>query len=66
MENPLAGVLSPATRRKLYALLWIAALGFAAWKAADGDVLEALAGFVTALYGAMAQSNTPSPEREVH
>ena len=66
-SNPLNEVLSPKARRVLYAVLWVAALAFAAWKAADGDWLEAVAGLVTALYGGMAQANTPTPETtEVH
>ena len=65
-SNPLTDVLSPKARKVLYAVLFVLALVFAAWKAADGDLLEAFAGLVTMLYGAMAASNTPTPDTEGH
>ena len=64
--NPLTDVLSPQARKVLYAILFVGALGFAAWQASEGDWLEFASGLVTALYGAMAASNTPAPETEVH
>lgn len=60
MSNPLTDVLPAKARKILYAVLFVLALGFAAVQAADGDVWEAVAGVVTALYGAMATANTKS------
>lgn len=56
MTNPLS--LIPAKyRAAVYAGIGIAALGFTAWQAADGDWVEALAGFVIALGNATSASN---------
>lgn len=57
MNNPLINVLTPKARAVLYAALFVVALGFAAWEAADGDWLKALGLFVTSLLGATAASN---------
>lgn len=65
MNNPLTEILPPKARKVLYAVLFLVALGFAAWEAADGDWLKALGLLVTSLLGGMAASNTPAPE-EAH
>lgn len=57
--NPLTDVLPPKARRYFYAVLFVAALGFAAYKASDGDWLEFAAALVVALGGGTAASNTP-------
>jgi hypothetical protein len=62
MTNPLTDVLPAKARQIAYALLFVMALMFAAWQAADGDWLKALGLLVTSLLGAMAASNTPAPE----
>lgn len=59
------GVISPKLRKKLYAALVVGGLGFTAWQTADGDVVEAVSGFVTALTGLMAFSNVDTSEDEV-
>ena len=56
--NPLTDVLPPAVRQKLYAVLFVAALVFAAFQAADGDWKQFAGGVLTALLGATAASNT--------
>ncbi len=56
--NPLVDVLSPALRKLLYSLLFVAAVVFAAWTAADGDWLEFTGGLITAFLGLLAASNT--------
>lgn len=40
MANPLTDVLPPAVRKYVYALLALAALALAAYKASNGDWLE--------------------------
>lgn len=57
-SNPLTDVLSPKARRVLYAVLFVLALGFSAWQAANGDWVAFTSGLVTALFGATAASNT--------
>lgn len=57
-SNPLTDVLPAKARKVLYAILFVSAIGFATWQAAGGDWLQFAAGFVTALFGAVAASNT--------
>jgi TRAP-type C4-dicarboxylate transport system permease small subunit len=56
--NPLTEILPTKARKILYAVLFVAALGFAAWQAADGDWTAFAGGLITALFGATAASNT--------
>lgn len=58
MNNPLVDVLSPVVRKYLYALLFLAALVFAAFTAADGDWVVFAGSVVTSLLGLLAASNT--------
>lgn len=57
-SNPLTDVLSPKVRATLYAALFVAALVFSVFQAADGDWSEFIGGLITALLGATAASNT--------
>lgn len=61
MNNPLTDVLPAKVRKYVYALLFVLALVWAAWQAADGDWYEFAGGLVVALLGAMATSNTDGP-----
>lgn len=68
MNNPLTNVLTPRVRAVLYAALFVGALAFAAWQAADGDWLQFVGGLITALLGATAASNaswTPVPNTDL-
>lgn len=58
MSNPLTDVLPNKARQVAYAVLFVAALVFAAFQAADGDWLQFVGGLITALLGATAASNT--------
>ena len=58
MSNPLTDVLPPKARKYLYAVLFVAGIGFACYQASGGDWLAFAAGLVTALGGATAASNT--------
>lgn len=58
MPNPLTDALSPTVRKYAYAVLFVAALVFATYQAADGDWLVFAGSLVTALLGALAASNT--------
>lgn len=57
-SNPLTDVLPAQARKVLYAVLFVLALGFAAWQAADGDWVEFAGAVIVALFGATATSNT--------
>ena len=59
-KNPLTNVLPKKVRRYAYALLFVAALVFAAYQASDGDWLVFTGAVITALLGATAASNTDS------
>jgi len=61
--NPLVNVLSPGVRKVLYALLFIAALVFSLFQAADGDWLVFAGSLITSLLGLVAASNaSETPE----
>lgn len=63
-SNPLTGLLSPKVRRYVYAALFLAGVVVACLELADvptGAAVEIIAYLGTAL-GAVAASNTPSPE----
>lgn len=60
-SNPFT-VLPAKFRLALYLILVVCALGFGAWQTADGNVLEAISGFVTALINLMAASNVDTSE----
>ena len=59
-SNPLDGVLPAKVRRALYAILFVAALVFAAFQAADGDWLLFAASLFPSLLGLLAAGNTPA------
>lgn len=63
-SNPLTDVLPAQARKYLYAALFVASLGFAAWQAADGDWVEFAGAVIVALFGATATSNTDTPARD--
>jgi hypothetical protein len=67
MNNPLTDVLPEKVRKVAYAILFVLALGFAVFQAADGDWVEFVGGLITALFGATAASNVtaPTPEPDV-
>ena len=56
--NPLTDVLPARVRQIAYAILFLAALVFACYQAADGDWLVFAGSLITALLGATAASNT--------
>lgn len=56
-SNPLTNVLPAKVRLYFYAVLFVAALVFAAWQAADGDWALFIGGLISALGGATAASN---------
>jgi hypothetical protein len=58
MNNPLTDVLPAQVRRYFYAVMFVLALVFAAWQASGGDWVEFAGGLITALFGAVAVSNT--------
>lgn len=60
--NPLTDVLPARVRQVAYAALFVVALIFAAWSAAEGDWFKFVGLLVTSLLGAMAASNTASSE----
>jgi hypothetical protein len=60
MSNPLTDVLPAKVRRYAYAVLFVAALVFSVVQASDGDWKQLVGGLITALYGAVAASNTPA------
>lgn len=56
--NPLNDALPARVRQVLYAVLFVAALAFAAYQASEGDWLLFASSLVTSLLGALAASNT--------
>lgn len=58
LSNPLKDLVPARYRKKVYAGLSLVAIGFTVYQAADGDIVQAVAGFVAALTGATASSNT--------
>lgn len=56
--NPLTDVLPARVRQVAYAILFLAALVFACYQAADGDWLVFVGSVITSLLGALAASNT--------
>lgn len=56
--NPLVDVIPAAYRKYLYALLFLAGLGIAAWQAADGNWKVFVGALVTAIVHGLAASNT--------
>ena len=57
MNSPLTDVLPGRVRQIAYAVLFVVALGFAAYQAAGGDWLVFAGSLVTSLLGALAASN---------
>lgn len=58
MANPLTDALTPTARKYVYAVLFVVGLVLTAWRAADGDWLQAVAVLVASLGGpGMAASN---------
>lgn len=55
--NPLVNVLTPKARAIAYAILFVGALGFAAWQAAEGDWVTFVGSLITSLLGLTAASN---------
>lgn len=55
--NFLRDLLPPKLRQWLYALVFLALLGYGAWQAADGNVSEAIFGFFTSLAPLLAAGN---------
>lgn len=67
MNNPLVNLLTPKVRAVLYALAFLASLGYGAWLASDGDWKKAIASFIGALLAATAASNaSPTPTKAKH
>jgi TRAP-type C4-dicarboxylate transport system permease small subunit len=62
--NPLTNVLPERMRKVAYAVLFVLALAFAAWQAAQGDWTAFVGGLITALFGATAASNTATSSDE--
>jgi len=63
MDNPLVNVLNPTVRKWLYAILFVGALVFGLFQAADGDWLVFIGSLLTSLLGLVAASNaSTTPE----
>lgn len=62
ISNPLHDIVPAKYRRKVYALLALAALIFAAYQASEGDWATFTGSLLTTLVSLTAASNTPSPE----
>ena len=60
--NPLTDVLPPQWRRALYAIVFVAALIFGLWQAAQGDWVEFVGALLASAVNLLAASNTPAPE----
>lgn len=56
--NPLTDVLPARVRQIAYAILFLAALVFAAYQASEGDWTLFAGSLITSLLGALAASNT--------
>lgn len=59
--NPLTDVLPPTARKYVYAALFLAGLGLAAYKASEGDWVEFSATLLASLGFGTAASNTDAP-----
>lgn len=59
--NPLKDLLPEKVRRVLYALGFLALLGYGAWQASEGNVQEAVFSFVTSLLPLLAANNVGTP-----
>ena len=69
MNNPLTDVLRPEWRKTIYAVVFVLALLFSLWQAAQGNWVEFTGSLLGALVNLLAASNTPAPEvvqGEVH
>jgi len=64
MSNPLTDVLPAKVRKYVYAVCFVVLLGFTAWQAAEGNVAEALIGFLGSLASATAGSNVDTATDE--
>ena len=56
--NPLTEVLPAKARKVLYALLFVASHGYAAWQGSEGDWTTFTGAIITSLFSATAASNT--------
>lgn len=60
-ENPLRDALGHY-RVYVYAVVFVLALAWTAYQTADGNVLEAIGGFIVLLQSALAGSNVNTPD----
>lgn len=60
--NPLTQLPAKA-RLYIYAAVWLASVGLAAWQAADGDLVAALTGVAGAVGSTVAAANVPTVKR---
>ncbi len=58
MNNPLYDILPDRVRKYVYAILFVAALIFSLYQAADGDWMLFVGSVLAALVGLLAASNT--------
>lgn len=58
MSNPLQDIIPARHRRRVYALLALAAIAFGAYQASEGDWTLFVASVLTALTSGTAASNT--------
>jgi len=64
VTNPLADILPPKVRQAVYAVLFVAAVAYGAYEAADGDWLKFAGGVLVALTGALAHGNVDEDPAE--
>ena len=65
IKKLLEDLLPAKARLVIYLLVALAALAWAAWQAADGDLLQFIGGLIVALQGGLAAGNTKDPEQVV-
>lgn len=64
MSNPLQDVVPAKARKTVYAVITLAALGFGAWQASEGDWVVFTASALTALTTLTATANTSTASEE--
>lgn len=61
MTNPLEDIVPASWRKKVYAILALAALIWAIYQTSEGDWTQFVSGLLVALTTATAASNTSAP-----
>lgn len=63
-SNPLSDVLPPVVRKYVYAVLFLAALGFGIWQASAGNWATFAGSLIASLVNLLAASNTNAVEAD--